>query len=252
MSPVLSVTNDRSHDLEILQANIFTPGQGICLQRLAPGNSPKFKFDYHLAYGSWYDIQIIARSNSNDKTESQRYLIKGVYLSIDKTVRMTALTDENHRDHGIAWECSSCNETNIGSVVICEHCHTNKAQTYLAMFSIIPIVGIPFSVTDSVLRCGKAAQSNKTSDQIDAGVTVIFAAIDIITAPFIIGALVKIPGKVAAQNGIKLTAKTVFTEAGKPLLKELITEFGKDGIMGGVKIAKMFVQSVVQKTHEKK
>jgi hypothetical protein len=246
MGPVLSVTNDRSHDLEILQANIFTPGQGICLQRLAPGNSPEFKFDHHLTYGSWYDIQIIARSNSNDETESQRYLIKGVYLSIGKKVTMTALTDENHRDHGIAWKCSSCNETNIGSIAICEHCHTNKAQTYLAMFSMIPIIGIPFSVTDSVLRFGRAAQSNKTLDKTDAGVTVIFSAIDIITAPFIIGALVKIPGKVAAENGIKLTAKTVFTEAGKPLLKELTTELGKDGIMGGVKMVKMGVQSTVQ------
>jgi hypothetical protein len=245
MSPVLCVTNDRSHDLEILQANIFTSGQGICLQRLAPGNSPEFKFDHHLAYGSWYDMQIIARSD--DKTESQRYLRKGVYLSIGNTIKMTALTDENYRDHGVEWKCSSCNETNIGNVAICEHCHTNKAQTYMAIFSIIPIVGIPFALTDSVLRCGKAAQSNKTSDQIDAGVTVAFAAIDIITAPFIIGALVKIPGKVAAQNGIKLTAKTIFTEAGKPLLKELTTELGKDGIIGAVNIAKMGLKSAVQK-----
>jgi hypothetical protein len=247
MGAVLSVTNDRLHDLEILQANIFTPGQGICLQRLAPENSPKFKFDYHLAYGSWYDIQIIARSNSNDKTESQRYLIKGVYLSIDKTVTMTALTDENHRDHGIAWECSSCNKTNIGSVVICEHCHTNKVQEFITIFSKIPIVGIPFSVTDCVLRCGKAAQSNKTSDKIDAGVTVIFAAIDIITAPFIIGSLVKIPDKVAAQTGTKLTAKIVFTEAGITILKELVTVLGEKGIVGQVRIAKMGLKYFVQK-----
>jgi hypothetical protein len=115
------------------------------------------------------------------------------------------------------------------------------------MFSLIPIIGIPFSVTDSVLRCGRAAQSNKSSDQIDAGVTVAFAAIDIITVPFIIGALMKIPGKVAAQTGTKLTAKTIFTEAGKPLLKELTTELGKDGIVGQVKIVKMGIQSAIQK-----
>jgi hypothetical protein len=245
MSPVLCVTNDRLHDLVILQANIFTPGQGICLQRLAPGNIPKFKFSHHLAYGSWYDIQIIARSN--DKTESQKFLKKGVYLSIRKTIKMSALTDENHRDYGVEWKCGNCKEKNIGSVAICEHCHTNKAQIYMTIFSIIPIFGIPFSLTDSVLRCGRAAQSNKTSDKIDAGITVIFAAVDVITAPFIIGALVKIPGKVAAQNGIKLTAKTVFTEAGKPLLKELTTELGKDGIVGGVRIAKGAVQSIVEK-----
>jgi hypothetical protein len=245
MSPVLCVTNDRSHDLEILQANIFTPGQGICLQRLAPGNSPKFKFDHDLAYGSWYDIQIIARSNSNDKTESQRYLRTGVYLRIGETVTMTELTDENYRDHGVEWKCGSCNETNIGSVAICEHCHTNKAQEFITIFSKIPIIGIPFSVTDSVLRCGKAAQSNKPSDIIDASITVICATVDIITAPFIIGSLVKIPGKVAAQNGIKLAAKTIFTEAGITLLKELTTEFGKDGIIGAVNIAKMGLKSAV-------
>jgi hypothetical protein len=244
MGGVLCVRNDRLHDLVILQANIFTLGQGICLQRLAPGNIPKFKFDHDLAYGSWYDIQIIARSN--DTTESQRYLRKGVYLSIDKTIKMSALTDEKHRDHGVKWTCGSCKETNIGSVAICEHCHTNKAQTFLAIFSIIPIFGIPFSLADAVLRCGKAAQSNKTSDQVDAGVTVMFAVIDVITAPFIIGALAKIPGKVAAQTGIKLTAKTVFTEAGKPLVKELTKELGKDGIVGGVKIAKGGIKSIAE------
>jgi hypothetical protein len=247
MGAVLSVTNNRLHDLVLLQANIFTPGQGICLQRLAPGNSPEFKFDHHLAYGSWYDIQIIARSDSDDKTEPQRYLRTGVYLSIGKAVRMTALTDEKHRDHGAAWKCGNCNETNIGSVAICEHCHTNKAQTYMAIFSIIPIVGIPFALTDSVLRCGRAAQSNKPSDKIDASITVICAAVDVITAPFIIGSLVKIPGKVAAQNGIKLTAKTVLTEAGKPLLTEFTKEFGIEGVLGGVRVVKGTIHTVAQK-----
>jgi hypothetical protein len=64
MGAELSVTNDCSHSFEILEANIFTPGQGICLQRLTPKNSPSFKFDRSLAYGSCYDIQIIGRSST--------------------------------------------------------------------------------------------------------------------------------------------------------------------------------------------
>lgn len=165
-----------------------------------------------------------------------------MYLTYGKKLKMTRLTAEKYRDHGIEWECSCCNKTNIGSVVVCIHCHTNKIQRIISIFSMIPIIGIPFSITDATLRWGKAIQSNKTSDHIDASITTIFAVVDIVTAPFIVGALVKIPAKVTAQTGIKLTAKTVFTEAGKPLLKEFGKELGKDGMIGGIKLVKQLLK----------
>lgn len=228
MCPALRIINDRMDEFEELEANIFTPGQGICLQRLRVGKDPKFKFDHHLAYGSWYDVQIIAYF-ANDQ-QPLRYLRKGIYLKYRKILNLTELTDEDHRDHGIQWKCSRCKEINFGSVAICEHCHTNKSHRVISALSCVPLIGIPFSVANAVLQCGKAAQSNKTTDTIDAGVTTLFAVVDVVTAPFIIGALVKIPGKVAAQTGIELTAKTVFCEAGQPLLKE----FGKELINGAV------------------
>jgi len=124
MGAVLSVRNNRLPDFEILEANIFTPGQCICLQRLAPRDAATFKFDRNLAYGSWYDIQIIGRSQNNGNNELLRYLTKGIYLSYGKIIEMTELTDEQYRDYGVEWECDGCKKTDFGSVAICQHCHT--------------------------------------------------------------------------------------------------------------------------------
>ncbi|CAF1431239.1 unnamed protein product [Adineta steineri] len=243
---ILNVTNDRFDGLEILHANIFTPGQGICLQRLAPEKSLTFKFDHSLAYGSWYDIQIIGR-NPDNSDKLLRYLKKGIYLSYRKTIKITEITDEKHRDHGAEWKCGSCNQANVGSVAICEYCYTNKSQTIIAILSCIPLLGIPFSVTNAILRCGKAAQSNNRADNINAGLATTFAVIDIITAPLIVGSLIQIPAKVAAETGVKLTGKTVFCEAGKPLLEAFVKELGTGGIVIGANMTKGVVQTAVGK-----
>lgn len=248
MCPKLLMINDRIDEFERLEASIFTISQAICLQRLRLEKCSTFRFDHSLAYGSWYDVQIIAYPKSDQ--EPQRYLRKGIYLKFGKRIMMSKLTDEKYRDHGAEWKCSYCDKANIGSVAICEHCHTNKAQRIITIFSMIPIVGVPFSITDAILRCGKAAQSNETSDQIDASVTTIFAVVDVVTAPFIIGALVKIPAKVTAQTGIKLTAKAIFSEAGKPLLKEVGKELGTKGIVGGIKLSKVAIETVIKKVQK--
>lgn len=244
MSPALCVFNDRLNDFEKIEANIFTPGQGICLQRLLVGKDPKFKFDHHLAYGSWYDVQIIAY-RTNDQQQPLRYLRKGIYLKYRKTLKLTELTDNDNRDHGVPWRCSHCKQINFSSVAICEHCHTNKAQNVISALSCVPLVGIPFSLANAILRCGKATQSNKTSDKIDAGVTILFAVVDVVTAPFLIGALAKIPGKVAAQTGVKLTIKTVFCEAGPPLIKEFGKELTQGAISSEIKLAKDTILIIV-------
>lgn len=246
MGAVLSVTNDRSDDFEILHAKIFTPGQGICLQQLTPNKSLTFKFDHSLAYGSWYDIQIIGQSPHSDKPPL-KYLKKSIYLSHGKTIKISEITDEKHSDYEAKWKCGSCNQTNFGSVAICEHCYTNKSQTIITVFACIPVVGIPFSLADTILRYGKAANSNKTADIIDAGITAMFAMIDVIAAPFIVASLIKIPAKVAAENGIKFTVKAVLSEAWKPLLKELGKELGKYGIYTQVKMAKVAVKKLIEK-----
>ena len=110
MGAALSVKNDRVDDMEIIQANIFTPGQGICLQRLAPKRHRHFRFDQNLAYGSWYDIQIIVGLKANEKGEntSTRYLIKGVYLRQGRTLKISELTGEKNLDLGAEWHCGSC------------------------------------------------------------------------------------------------------------------------------------------------
>ena len=47
----------------------------------------------------------------------------------------------------------------------------------------------------------------------------------------------------ASQTDIKLTAKMIFTEAGKPLLKEVSSELGKDGIIGGLEATKIALEA---------
>ncbi|CAF1298413.1 unnamed protein product [Rotaria sp. Silwood1] len=248
MGGKLSVINDRLHDFEVLHANIFSPGQGICLQRLEPEGSSEFKFDYSLAYGSWYDIQIVGRPKSavaNDKV--QRYLTKGIYLSNGKKVKISALTAEKNHDLGAKWNCGKCHKDNYGSVRVCEFCFTNRSQTIITVLSFLPVIGLPFSLTNAVLQCGKAAQSNNTADEVDAGLSVAMSIVDVVTTPFIVGSLVTIPAKVAAETGIKLTAKTVFCDAGKPLLVAVGKEFGKGGTVATVKVGKAAVEKIIKK-----
>ncbi|CAF1184847.1 unnamed protein product [Rotaria sp. Silwood1] len=232
MGGELSVANDRLSDFEVLHANIFTPGQGICLQRLNPGRSSEFKFDYSLAYGSWYDILIVGHSTSAKAGgEVQRYLTKGVYLSYKKKVKISELTAGKNRDLGAEWNCGACHKDNIGSLRVCEYCFTNRSQKIIIVLSYIPVLGLPFSLTNAVLQCGKAAQSNSIADEVDAGLSVAMCIMDVVTAPFIVGSLVTIPAKVTAETGVKLTAKTVFCDASKPLLVAVGKEFGKGGIV---------------------
>lgn len=245
MGPTLSIINDRLNDFANIEASIYTVGQGICLQRLEIKNGPQFKFDHLLAYGSWYDVQIIV--HREDPQKQLRYLRKGIYLTYGKEMRLTELTEENYRDYGITWKCSSCNKENVGSVAICEHCHANKSQTIIRILSYVPIIGIPFSVANAILTCGKAAQSNKTEDQSDACITTILAFIDVVTVPFVVGTLARIPGKVAAQADVELTAETIFSVPGKPILKELVKELGEKGIMGDIQILKECIISTIPK-----
>ena len=249
MCPVLLVINNRSDKYKDIKANIFTPGQGICLQRLNP-NIPTFEFDNCLAYGSWYDIQIIA--HPQDGSDIERYLTTGIYLTYGKQLKMRELTDEKYRDHGIEWKCRYCDKVNISSVVICEHCHTNKAQGVIRILSMIPILGIPFSITNTVLQWGKAAQSDEPSDQTEAVITTVFTAVDVVAVPFIVGSLVKIPAKVAAQTGVELTAKTIFSEAGKPILQEICNLLGSNGIVGTVALLKMSLNDTIRKKTDQK
>ena len=241
MGGVLTVTNDGTDDLEISQANIFTPGQGICLQRLEPKYNRRFQFDNNLGYGSWYDLQLVCRSKAEKMEETEavvRYLFTGIYLRRGLALKITEITSEKYLDLGAAWQCGGCKKTNIGNVAMCEFCFTNKSQKIITVLSHVPVIGLPFQITNTVLQCGKAAQSNVTADKVEAGLNVAFAIVDIIAAPFIVGALVKIPAKVTLETGIKLTAKTVFTEAGNPLLKEVGREMGKGGIITMAKLAK--------------
>ena len=240
MGAELTIINDGLNNFEIIKANIFTPGQGICLQRLTPGNSRIIKFDHSLAYGSWYDIQIIGK-NSGDN-ELQRFLKRGIYLSYKKTINMRELTHQNNRDLAVEWICGNCDKANFNNVAMCEHCHTNKSQTIITTLSTIPLLGIPFSLADTILRCGKASQSNKTMDQLEAILTMLFCLIDVVTAPFIVGSLMRTATKIATDNGIKLSIKNVFSDVGISLLQAITNELVKDGIPAGLKVTKAGVR----------
>ncbi|CAF1125252.1 unnamed protein product [Adineta steineri] len=214
MGAELSVINDHPNFI-VRKASIFTPSQGICLQRLEDNINRSFKFDKGLAYGSWYDIQIIGQAVVDDEeTPVQRYLKRGIYLSYGKAVRMNELTSDSCLDLGREWLCSECKEVNIGSVAICEYCDTNCHQKWISWVSYTPALGIPFSIADAVLQSGKAALSNTSEDKIEAGITTATAVVDVVTGPFMVGSAAVTGTKALAQVGAKLTAKKFASEVG--------------------------------------
>jgi hypothetical protein len=84
MGGLLSVVHDI--DDTLLEAYIFTPGQGICLQKRTQVGRKDFCFDQNLCYGSWYDILfVICPTGTGGKRKQEDIYLKiGVYLTHGK------------------------------------------------------------------------------------------------------------------------------------------------------------------------
>lgn len=247
MGAEFSVINDRRSDFKILRANIYTPSQGLCCQRLKELNDKStFVFDEGLGYGSFYDVEIVGINTATATDPKIERYRRRIYLKYGLTMTVTQLTREKYRDNGSEWKCKRCKKENQGSGQMCEHCHTNKAQSYISALALIPIGGIPFSITDSTLKWGRATQSHKRSDVIDATVATVCTVIDIALLPFIVNSMAKIPVRVAAETGVKLTMKTAFTSASAPLAKEFGNVLSKSGAVTLAKGAKSGVAKLAK------
>jgi hypothetical protein len=78
MSPKLSIIADIN--VELVDAHIFTPGQGICLEKLSgpfEKDTSTMIFKKGLAYGSWYGVLIRINGSQNQQTYIKRHLFKG-------------------------------------------------------------------------------------------------------------------------------------------------------------------------------
>ncbi|CAF5001096.1 unnamed protein product, partial [Rotaria sp. Silwood1] len=94
MSPILSINIDI--DVDLVDAHIFTPGQGICLKKLSGSfnkDTCTIIFKKKLAYGSWYDVLI--RVNRLQKQQS--YMKKGIYLMVNKFVQLSKILHKKNR-----------------------------------------------------------------------------------------------------------------------------------------------------------
>jgi hypothetical protein len=216
MSPKLSIIIDT--DAELVDAYIFTPGQGICLEKLSgpfEKDTSTIVFKKGLAYGSWYDVLIRINNSQNQET----YMKKGIYLKVNKSVQLSDILQEENdidRKNKPKWQCKnkSCEEWNEGGVKMCLHCYTNRNGRLIRRLSYIPILGIPFSVTHATLESGRAAHTKERHDKISAGLAIGTAAAEIVLAPVLVSSIVHIPAKVAVQTGTHLTANTLFTHTG--------------------------------------
>ena len=235
MVPQLTIIHDRP-DFTVLHANIFTPSQGICCQRLEPSNGTQFDFNRNLAYGSWYEIQIIGKVTlaDSDETKVQRFLKKGIFLSYGKSLNLSNLIAEQYLDFDGKWTCkqSECKKENIGSIAICEHCRTNCHEEWVSWVSYIPLIGTPFSIANAVLKTGKAGDTG--THKVEAGCAIASAAFDVATAPFIVGLTAKAGAKVLARSGAELTAKFVAKQAAKVVLKQAAVVTVTRGVSVGV------------------
>jgi hypothetical protein len=216
MSPKLSIIIDT--DAELVDAYIFTPGQGICQEKLSwpfEKDTSTIVFKKGLAYGSWYDV-LIRIDNSQDQ---ENYMKKGIYLKVNKSVQLSDILQEENdidRKNKPKWQCKNkgCEEWNEGGVKMCLHCYTNRNRRIIRGLSYIPILGIPFSVTHATLESGRAAHTKERHDKISAGLAIGTAAAEIVLAPVLVSSIVHIPAKVAVKTGTHLTANTLFTHTG--------------------------------------
>jgi len=217
MSPKLSIIINT--DVELVDAYIFTPGQGICLEELSgpfEEDTATIVFKKGLAYGSWYDVLIRINNSQNQET----YMKKGIYLKVNKSVQLSDILQEENdidRKNKPKWQCKnkSCKEWNEGGVKMCLHCYTNRNRRIIRGLSYIPVLGIPFSVTHATLESGRAAHTKERHDKISAGLAIGTAAAEIVLAPVLVSSIVHIPAKIAATTGTHLTANTLFTNTGQ-------------------------------------
>ncbi|CAF1078100.1 unnamed protein product [Rotaria magnacalcarata] len=202
---------------EVIDIHIFTPGQGICLEkRCSPFVCSMIVFQRGLAYGSWYDMLVRVRlSNKCDQQEA--YMLKGIYLTVDKCVLLSEVLKWNNCiDNGEKWSCAekTCQKSNEYGVNICLHCYRNKAFNIINSVSYVPIIGLPFSVTNAVLESGRAAQTGEPQDIANATLATVKAAVNTVLTPMLVGSLLNVPAVTAAMTGTELTMKTLFSKTG--------------------------------------
>ena len=88
MGGLFSIVQDI--DDTLVEAYIFTPGQGICLQKRTHFGKTSFCFDQSLCYGSWYDILFVIcpAVTGAKKQQEDIYLKTGVYLTHGKEIKL--------------------------------------------------------------------------------------------------------------------------------------------------------------------
>jgi hypothetical protein len=224
MGAALSVFNDT--DAELIDAHIFTPGQGICLQKLDVSHinaKNVFTFNKGLAYGSWYDV--VVRIKCLD--EQQTYLLTGIYLSVDKCLQLSTILQEKYRvdgDDKPKWKCENneCEEMNESGINMCLYCYQNYARKYIIGLSFVPVVGLPFSITNAVLETGCASHTGKAEDIVNARIAITAAIADIILTPLLVNSLINAPAMAAVNTGRQLTTETLFTGTGVETVKIMV------------------------------
>ena len=155
--------------VELIDAHVFTPGQGICLEKLsAPLDKSNFVFKRGLAFGSWYDV-LVRTHSSRDIVGSEAYMVKGIYLAKGKQLKLSDILQNSNRiDNGEEWQCgySSCQNWNENGSNMCLHCYKNCARKVVFYLAFIPVIGLPFSITHGVLETGRAAHTKRKDDMV--------------------------------------------------------------------------------------
>ncbi|CAF0954829.1 unnamed protein product [Didymodactylos carnosus] len=154
-------------------------------------------------------------------------MLRAVYLSVNKFIQLSDILQEKNRIGGESkpkWQCKnkSCKMSNESGINICLHCYSNQAGKIVQGLSVIPVLGLPFSITHAVLETGRAAHTKECHDKVSAGTAIAFAGLDIALTPVFVGSLIKIPSIAAAKTGVALTSKTIFTQTGKVAATETI------------------------------
>jgi hypothetical protein len=92
---------------------------------------------------------------------------------------------------------------------MCRFCLKNQSTNIIGKFARIPVFGVPFSITKTVLECGRAVTTGDDADIKSAIIVTLTTVVDVVSAVLIISGLDVITAEVLKETGVKLSLKLV-------------------------------------------
>eukprot|EP01038_Epipyxis_sp_PR26KG_P009097 gene9097-12268_t len=222
---------------DIFEIVIYSLGQGISIAFMldvfiphyAPCRVNELVFNQGLSCGGWFDVVVECKAASN---QNSMYYLKRVYLgSLNSNyLSINDILVPTNVLPVVQWTCSRCETENVTTVPICKSCMRHRRKFLFEMLSLIPVLGLPFSIASAVLCTGENRIISLINKELASFIKPFFeiclVITDIVTLGLLTNSVTKLLTK-GLRSGIKYTTKFVLECCAKAAFDSSFNEGAK-------------------------